>query len=88
MRESNNTGEIKFGSEPYTLTYDYDTGFNNTLMDVNISLSNGEKHGGAGDGENPIDEEDSPSGSGSGCNFGFGFVIFGLLLNNLKRKKI
>ena len=79
------TGEIKFSEEPYTLTYDYNTGFEDILMDVNISISNGEKWG-AGDGENLSDEENSLSSSGSGCNSGFGFMILGLLLN-LTRKK-
>ena len=82
-----NTGKITFSSEPYTLTYDYDTGFENILMDVDISISNGEKWG-AGDGEDILDDENSPSGSSSGCNSGFGFEFAALgLLLNLTRKK-
>ena len=78
--------------EPYTLTYNYDTGFKkdngeNVLMDVNISIGNGEKWG-AGDGEDILDDENSPSGSSSGCNSGFGFEFAALgLLLNLTRKK-
>ncbi|MBQ7593032.1 MAG: hypothetical protein IJU48_01610, partial [Synergistaceae bacterium] len=33
------TGEIKFSSIPANFTYDYDTGFNNILMDVKVFVS-------------------------------------------------
>ena len=77
------TGIITISGEPYTLTYDYDTGFENILMDVNVSLRNAEKWG-AGDGDD-LSEENLLSDSNSGCNSGFGLIAalmaLGLLLN-------
>ncbi len=85
-----NTGDITFDREPYTLIYDYDTGFEkngeNVLMNVNVSISNAERWG-AGGGEDIIDSGVSLSGtSGGACNSGFGFVALGLLLNLILKK--
>ena len=73
------TGEARFSATPYKITYDYDTGFENTMMDVEISASASEIEAITGPG--------SPHG---GCTFGFGTwalaVVMLLLVSTSKTK--
>ena len=61
---NNVTGEVNFESVPAKIQYDYNTGFNNTLMDVTLS---------AGSVTPPTSSD--PGTSGGGCNVGFGAMI-------------
>ena len=60
------SGEVTFSSTPNTLKYDYDTGYGNVLMDVEITAS----------GENSYD---ALGASGSGCSSNFRISEIGIL---------
>ncbi|MBQ9595294.1 MAG: SYNERG-CTERM sorting domain-containing protein, partial [Synergistaceae bacterium] len=68
------TGTMTFAETPAKITYDYNTGFKNILMDVTVSSASSSK---------------SLNSSSSGCNAGFGFMaVFALAgLSALLRKK-
>ena len=68
------TGTMTFAETPAKITYDYNTGFKNILMDVTVSSASSSK---------------SLNSSSSGCNGGLGFMsVFALAgLSALLRKK-
>ncbi len=72
------SGKVEFSGEPAKIAYDYDTGFENTMMDVEISAS-----------ESEIEAIIGPGPSHGGCTFGFGIGALGILvlMLNLPRKK-
>ena len=57
------SGEVEFSGEPAKIAYNYDTGFEDTMMDVEISASDNKETAEVGS-------------SNGGCTFGFG--IWGL----------
>ena len=71
----NGTGAMKFSRAPAILIYDYDTGFNDKIMDVTISaLSEDEQATG-----------NLLGGSGSGCNSSYGLEIIALMIFMIPR---
>lgn len=44
------TGEARFSATPYKITYDYDTGFEDVMMDVEVTASESNDKGYAGIG--------------------------------------
>ena len=62
------TGEAKLSATPSKITYDYDTGFEGVLMDVEVTASGDtyEPHG--------------VGASGSGCTSGLGIGAFATLM--------
>ena len=73
------SGEVKLSGEPAKIAYDYDTGFENTMMDVEISASASERETTAGVGS-----------SHGGCTFGFGtwaLAVLTLLLVTTSKTK-
>ena len=78
------SGEAKFGAVPSKITYDYDTGFENKLMDVEITTSGFEE-----DDDEAIADSISSGGCG-GCSFGFrieALMALMLLLFPVSKKK-
>ena len=71
------TGTMSFASTPAIIRYDYDTGFNNQLMDVTIS------------GTGNDDNDKNLGSSGGGCDVGLGASVLSALAAlflKLKRK--
>ena len=62
------TGEAKFSATPSKITYDYDTGFEDVMMDVEVTAS--------GDTYEPHDV----GASGSGCTSGLGIGALAVLM--------
>ena len=73
-------GEVDFSGEPVKIAYDYDTGFENTLMDVNVFASEITPE------PETLDKQNFISGS-SGCDSGFGFIAVMALMFLLKRSR-
>ena len=71
-------GEVDFSGEPAKIAYDYDTGFENTIMDVEISALESEPG-------NKIVTRPRHSG---GCSFGFGTWALAILALWFSRKRI
>ena len=74
------TGEVNFSGDPARISYDYDTGFENTLMDVNVFASEITPE------PETLDKQNFISGS-SGCDSGFGFIAVMALMFLLKRSR-
>ena len=72
------TGKISFPSIPRKITYDYNTGFEDEIMDVTVS--------GEVSDDNNEDEEEASS-SGGGCGIGINFAILVLMSFLEFRKK-
>ena len=56
------TGVITFSGLPAKFAYDFDTGFQNTLMDVSVFISEGDEDGNNGSNDNPSDGSNDNSG--------------------------
>lgn len=74
------SGEVEFSGEPAKIAYDYDTGFENTLMDVEISASDSASE--------PENKATTRVGSSGGCSFGFGAWALAILALCFSRKRI
>ena len=61
------TGKIKFSATPSRITYDYDTGFEDVMMDVEVIASEDNSYVGVGS-------------SGSGCASGLGIGALAVLM--------
>ena len=73
------TGTATFASSPAKVTYGYQTGYNNVVMDVTIGEETDERHSAT--------KESSSSGGGGGCNTGIGIMAISALMNLLLKKK-
>ena len=76
------SGEVEFSGEPAKITYDYDTGFENTLMDVEISALESEP------ASEPENHATKRIGSSGGCTSGFGVWALAILALCFSRKRI
>ena len=78
------TGKILFPSIPSKITYEYNTGFEDEIMDVTVIRESDYYESETDEEEN---EKDSGEGGG-GCNIGFNFAMLGLLLGFFKPMRI
>ena len=62
---SDEQGNVTFSKAPAKITYDYDTGFNDVVMDVTVETA-----------EEEIVEDGSSQGSRGGCNLMGNYLIF------------
>ena len=73
------TGEAVFSAEPARITYDYDTGFDGVLMDVEVIAA--EKV------DDPDEVSHSVGVSGGGCDMGLSFWAAAAITALLLKKK-